>query len=338
MELYKGIDYDTQQLLDLVFAPMYSKICMTSIEMDIFTLLAEPQTAKTLAEKQNWHAINTELFLNAVTSLGLLEKERGLYRNAPVADRNLVRGKPDFIGDHVYEYGLVSRYEDADLAEMVRHGPANETPMPLANVSFKDMADMMRRMQMGGRSVEVVDMLRGLPEFEKAKKMLDLGCGAGMIGIAAVQANPAMRGILYDVPDMEDAVRDSIRIQKAEDRVQFMAGNYLTDDIGSHYDMVMAVGTLNFAKQNLVPLMEKIRAAMNEGGVMICAGDGIHRDGTRPKDMLAGWLVYGLRGMDYRMPRGMIADAALTAGFRNVQTIANIATYMGNLDIDILRK
>jgi len=84
--------------------------------------------------------------------------------------------------------------------------------------------------------------------------------------------------------------------------------------------------------------MEKMRAAMNEGGVMICVGDGIHHDGTRPKDMLAGWLVYGLRGMDYRIPRSLIADAALKAGFSSVQTLANIATYMGNLDIDILRK
>lgn len=338
MELYKGIDYDVQQLLDMVFAPMYSKICMTAIEMDIFSLLVKPQTAEILAEKQNWHAINTELFLNAVASLGFLEKEKDLYRNTPVSDRHLVRGKPDFIGDHILEYGLVSRYEGIDLSEMVRNGPVKEAEMPPSNVPFKEMADMMRKMQMGGRSMEVVDMLRGLPEFVNAKRILDLGCGTGIIGISAVLANPTMFGILYDVPDMKEAVQESIRMQKAEDRVQFMAGNFLTDDIGSHYDIVLAIGTLNFAKSSLVPLMKKVRAAMNEGGVMLCVGDGIHRDGTRPKDMLAGWLVYGLRGMDYRMPRGMIAEAALNAGFRNVQTFANIATYMGNLDIDILRK
>ena len=49
MELYKGIDKNVEQLLDMVFAPIYSKICMTAIEMDIFTLLVEPQTAETLA-------------------------------------------------------------------------------------------------------------------------------------------------------------------------------------------------------------------------------------------------------------------------------------------------
>ncbi len=338
MELYNGIDHDVQQVLDMVYAPMYSKICTTAMEMDVFTLLAEPQTATALAEKQNWHAGNTELFLDAVASLGLLRKEQGTYRNAPVADRYLLRGKADFIGDYVVAFYNASRNDGADLAKMVRCGPANETPATMANVSFTDMADMMRKMQMGGRSVEAVEILRGLSEFESAKKILDLGCGAGLIGIAAVQAHPTMQGVLFDVPDMGDAVRESIRQRKAEDRVRFMGGNYLTDDIGSGYDIVLAIGTLNFAKHALVPLMEKVRAALNDGGVMVCVGDGVRGDGIGPKDILAGWLVSGLQGMDYRMPRGMIADAALEAGFRNVRTLAGIPTYMGNMDIDILRK
>jgi len=200
------------------------------------------------------------------------------------------------------------------------------------------MADMMRQMQVGGRSVEAVDMLRSLPEYGNAQKMLDLGCGAGIIGIAAVQAHPTMHGVLYDVPDMGDAVKESIRMQKAEERVQFMGGNYLTDTIGSDYDIVLAIGTLNFAKSSLVPLMEKVHAALNEGGVMICVGDGVHKDGTSPKDALAGWLVSGLQGADYRMHRGMIANAALGAGFRNVRTLTNIASYTGTMDIEILRK
>lgn len=127
MELYKGIDKNVEQLLDMVFAPIYSKICMTAIEMDIFTLLVEPQTAETLAEKQGWHAINAELFLNAAAGLG---------------ERTWL-----------------------------------------------------------------------IPQYTGSRQTFS-----------------------------------TRQAQKAEDRVQFMAGNYLTDDIGSHYDIVLAIGTLNFAK------------------------------------------------------------------------------------------
>jgi hypothetical protein len=338
LELYKSLSHDVQRILDIVIAPMYSKICITAIEMDIFSLLAKAQTAGALAEKQGWHALNTELFLDAVASLEFVKKEAGVYSNTALANKYLVRGKPDFIGKYLVELYRSRRSEGVDLEKMVRSGPANETPITMDNVSFTDMADMMRKMQLGGRSLEVVDMLRSLPEYGNAKKMLDLGCGAGIIGIAAIQAHPTMHGILYDVPDMGDAVKESIRMQKAEARVQFMGGNYLTDNLGSDYDIMLAIGTLNFAKSSLVPLMEKVHASLNEGGVMICVGDGVHKDGTSPKDVLAGWLVSGLQGADYRMHQGMIANAALKAGFRNVRTLANIASYMGTIDIEILRK
>ena len=338
MDSYTIIDPDAQRLVDMAIAPMYSKICMAAIEMGIFSLLVKPQTADALAEKQGWHASNTEMYLDAVASLEFVKKEAGVYSNTPLADKYLVHGKPDFIGEYIVEYYRSSRNEGVDLAKMVRSGPANETPTTMANVSFSDMADMMRKMQAGGRSAEVVAMLRGLPEYGNAKKMLDLGCGAGIIGIAAVQAHPTMQGILYDMPDMGDAVKENIRMQKAEERLQFMGGNYLTDTIGSGYDIALAIGTLNFAKSSLVPLMEKVHAALNEGGVMVCVGDGVHKDGTSPKDVLAGWLVSGLQGADYRMHRGMIAHAALGAGFRNVRTLASIASYMGTMDIEILRK
>ena len=63
MERYKNLGHDVQRILNIVIAPMYSKICITAIEMDIFSLLVKPQTAVALAEKQGWHATNTELFL-----------------------------------------------------------------------------------------------------------------------------------------------------------------------------------------------------------------------------------------------------------------------------------
>jgi hypothetical protein len=294
-------------------------------------------STRALAEARDRHTGNTELFLNAVASLGYLRKKEDVFSNTPVADRYLVRGKPDFIGDYLVASYHADLSEDVDLAELVRNGPGSATAPTMDTVSFEAMAEMMRTMQTGARSTEMVRMLRGVPEFEGAGTLLDLGCGTGIIGIAAVRAHPTMRGVLFDVPAMEGAIRDSIRAQEVEDRVRFMGGDFLADDIGSGYDIVLVVGTLNFAKQALVPLMEKVRGALNEGGVVLCVGDGIHSEGTRPKDMLATWLASGLRGMDYRMPRGMVADAALKAGFRNVRTLAGVATSMGQMDIDILR-
>lgn len=36
-----------------------------------------------------------------------------------------------------------------------------------------------------------------------------------------------------------------------EERFSTISGDYINDDIGAEYDLVLAIGTLNFAKNNL---------------------------------------------------------------------------------------
>ena len=103
------------------------------------------------------------------------------------------------------------------------------------------------------------------------------------------------------------------------------------------YDIILAFATLNFAKHAMETIMCKLYAALNPASVLMTSGDGIYADGTFPVDMLAGWLPYTLKGMDFRMPSGLIAEAALTAGFRMARTMT-LPTYSGVTEINILKK
>lgn len=284
MNTYFGISSEAQKLVDMIYAPMYSKLCMTAIEMDIFSHLRTFTAAKELAESLGWHAVNT-----------------GLFRSGPESAEEQQSSNELF----------------GDTAQM--------------------MAQMMRSMQMGGRAAEIVAVMRSLPEFESAGKLLDLGCGTGMLGISIVQAHPSMKGVIYDTPIMESAISESICMSGTDDRVSALIGNYLTDEIGSGYDMILAAATLNFAKDAINAFMKKLYTAMNPGGVLVCVGDGIHKEGTAPKDVLAGWLPYALRGRNYGMPRGLLSQAALNAGFRSVHT-QTMPMLTGITDIEIIRK
>ena len=106
-------------------------------------------------------------------------------------------------------------------------------------------------------------------------------------------------------------IRESIRLTGLEGRAVPMTGDYLADDIGEGYDLIMAIATLSFVEQELASLMKKLYKAMNPGGVLLCYSEGIERDGSGPWDMMLGWLPYNMQGYDLGLKKNEIAEAAM---------------------------
>jgi hypothetical protein len=100
---------------------------------------------------------------------------------------------------------------------------------------------------------------------------------------------------------------------------------------------ITAIGMDVFSQPVLGDVMRKLHAALNPGGVLITSGDGIHPEGTQPAEMVVGWLHYTMKGMDFRMPGGLIPEAALTAGFKSVHT-STAPTCSGATEINVIRK
>lgn len=335
--LYMGIDREGQYLVDMLYAPAYTKLCLTAAEMDVFSKLTAPKTARELAAEMGWHEQNTGLFLEALASIRLLQKEGGQYQNSPCSNTYLVRGSERYMGGFMAMYAGLGGFAQTDFAGLVREGPQAAGEEPVSNVSFADQFAAMRLGQTGERAFEVGKLLCGLPEFAGAKRLLDLGCGTGMMGLEAAALNPELQVVLFDTPAMEPGMRESIGECDLEDRAVAVGGDYLTGDIGSGYDIIMAFATLNFAKPVMEDVLRKLHAALRPGGVLIATGDGIHPDGTQPAEMVVGWLAYTMKGMDFRLHSGMIAECALAAGFRNVHT-SMVPTCSGPAEINIARK
>ena len=162
---------------------------------------------------------------------------------------------------------------------------------------------------MGFRQTEIQRMVRELPEYPVIRKILDLGCATGLLGLGVIGEREDISGILYDRPAMEPAIRESIRLTGLEGRAVPMTGDYLADDIGEGYDLIMAIATLSFVEQELASLMKKLYKAMNPGGVLLCYSEGIERDGSGPWDMMLGWLPYNMQGYDLGLKKNEIAEA-----------------------------
>jgi len=127
-----------------------------------------------------------------------------------------------------------------------------------------------------------VQELSGREEFQRARALLDLGGGHGLYAIAFVKANPALEATVFDLPPVVEVARQFVQRFQAADRVVLRAGNFLTDDIASGYDIVFASDALYRPPDQLEPLLARITAALNPGGIFITKHWALNPDRTSP--------------------------------------------------------
>lgn len=339
MKTLPTVENDFKALNDIATAPIGSRLLMAGIELGIFDVMDVFRSSKDIAATVGAHAGNTELFLNALATIDLVEKKEGLYRNRTETNTYLMKNSPTYLGPLFKT--LQRMYLDPlkNLTDLVKCGPRTEAcDKDLASETlWAEVTKATAGWVTGGTGQKMAAIITGLPGFSGFRKMLDLGGGHGMFALYFVAAHPIMTGVVFDRPAVVAVAKRFIQEYGMQNRVSVQAGDYLSDDIGNGYDLVWACATLNFARHDLDPLIGKIYTSLNPGGVFISFQDGMTHEQTRP-DTILGHLGDAMRaGRDLYFNQGEIADSMLRCGFRSVRS-QTIETAMGELDMDITLK
>ncbi len=326
-----------KQMTQLAYLPVYHKLLSGAMVLDAFSKLTIPKTAEELAEQEGWNSANTAYLLGALSSIGFLKHEDGTYVNTAETTRYLSADSPEYAGSFLMTY-IQEGLAPMDVAKLVKEGP-NPADMAQMNQSldFTQYGDAFRAAQRGCRQQEILRIVRSLPENEQIKKVLDIGCNTGLLGLAVVGDRSDRRGVFFDMPPLVPLIRESAEQMGLSDRAEAMGGNFLTDDLGKDYDLILAVSIMLFAKQDMNAFLKKLHDALAPGGAVICVGEGIQPDLSAPWDMIMGYLPYMLQGMDMSVKHGEIEAAAKTAGFSEIETYTELLC-SGTQDIVILRK
>lgn len=337
MKKIPEINVSFEELYKMLIAPIKSKLLLTGIELKVFDQLSEPRSAEAVAKTLSTHPVNTKLFLDGLAASDIVVKKNGLYQNTLVTQTFLAEGSPTFLGQ-IFNFWAQS-FNVSDLSKLVKEGSL--PPSPKADVGFVEMlaqlVPAMANYERAGTAQRVADIVSQLPEFPSFKKMLDLGGGAGLIGIAIVASHPSMKGIIFDLPPVAKAAGDFIKEYEMEDRMEVLGGDYLQDSIGEGYDLIWASGSLYFDKGDMYSLMKKIYDALNSGGVFISYHEGLTHERTKPDIMALGWMPQALMGQDMGFDQGFIADSMLRVGFKSIRS-RTLDSPLGPMDLDIGRK
>jgi len=247
-----------------------SRVIMTANELGFFDKLTKARTAGECARILKCNSRGSEILLDALAGLGLVKKSSGKYRNTPVSDEYLVKGKPLYQGDilrhtaHIYE-----RW--GQLEQVVRTGK----PTPRREGGFESFI-----MGMHNLSVLRSPELLGAIGLKGVKRALDLGGGPGTHAI-----NMARRGIEATIFDMPETIAIAKKVARREGvkGIKYIKGNFHYDEIGSGYDLILMSQILhsNSSGENS-RLVAKCAAVLNPGGRIAVHEFPLDESRTRP--------------------------------------------------------
>ena len=311
-------DLSTANLFELPHEMVKWLTIKTALELKIFDFLSTPKTAEEISLELATDPVNTGHLLNVLTAMGCTSKTEDKFQNTPSAESCWKStGDTSLRQSFLFMSGWCDPMLNGGMLELIKNGaPANDYTEEIGNPEiWKKAAYASLNITRCSRAQAMADTVKQLPEFPNFKKILDLGAGPGIIGIAITLAHPNTECVLFDQPEVCDVANEVIADYSLQNRVSVMRGNYMTDSIGSGYDFIIANFTLNFFKNNLEPIFQKIYSALNPGGIFLVSSDGMEPTRTGPIETVTSWFPTCLQGSDMSFTKGEIAAEMLKTGF-----------------------
>jgi len=254
-----------------------SRALLTAVELDLFTAVGDGASTTEAADRMGTAARATEMLLNSLTALGLLDKQDGIYTNTADTGRFLRRGLPDDA-----RAAMMNRVHMWDswstLTESIREGSPLQTGAANPSATHAYLAATHRI-----ANLAAPNMVASL-DLPRVRNVLDVGGGSGAYTMSFLKAFPEARATLMDLPPVIHMATRYIREGGMEQRITLRPGDFMLDPLGSGYDLVLLsyVMHLNPPEANR-RLLAKVFAALEPGGRVVINDYVLNRDKTLPR-------------------------------------------------------
>jgi hypothetical protein len=226
-----------ERILQTGLAFWASKTLLSAIEMGLFTELADgAETLDALGGRLQLHPRSARDFLDSLVALGFLTRRGDLYANSPDVDLFLDRGKPSYVGG-ILEMANHRLYPFwGHLTEALRTGlPQNEAKSGGPGLFETLYADPARLAQFLAAMTGIshganMTIARAFP-WRDYRTFVDVGTAQGDLAAQIALANPHLRGIGFDLPEVGPIFRAYTAKVGVADRVAFEAGSFFDRDL-----------------------------------------------------------------------------------------------------------
>lgn len=243
-----------------------SIIFLTATELDLFNAIGdESLTAEEIASKLGIPVRGLVRLLNALVALNFIRKDGARFSNNSDGLNYLVRGSPNYIGNFRPFRLAFERW--LNLTKSIKEG-RSPNDFNFKNLPAEDIESILNFMNWRAN--------RQAPEFvkffnlSKVMRALDLGCGPGTFGMEILKYNINIDLTLFDYPEIIEYTRKFIERKGFIGLVHAMQGDFLQDDIGKNYDLIIISNVLQlYSFNNCLRILNKAFDALKYKGKVV---------------------------------------------------------------------
>jgi SAM-dependent methyltransferase len=276
------------QIFELATGFMRAKHLFVAGELGIFEKLADGAvTLDELAARLGTPRRTTRIVADAVTALGLLDREGDKYRNSAVAQAHLSgRGDAVDMRPFLRFWNRLSYKRWLGLEDSVRQGKGVAGEFNFTPEEQKIFSEGVEAFSAGDAQA-----LASGYDFSRHTRVLDLGGGTGSFLKTLLQRHPKLQCTLYEFSTAAAVARKRLADDPQGQRIEIVEGDFLKDPLPKGHDVVLLAHVVYaLVSESNLQLLRRARQAVDPGARLLMVDFWMNPTHTEP---LAGALMAG---------------------------------------------
>ncbi len=238
----------------------------TAVKLDVFTVIGDQSmTARQISRQLNADKRGVTLLLNALSAMELLEKRGTNYGCGSAARQFLNRTAEGYIGHMIlHHHHLTDTWSRMD--EAVKSGKPLSSRTTISQDERRE-AFLMGMYNIASQQAPAIALEVDLGD---RNQLLDLGGGPGTYAIHFCKQNPSLEAVVFDLPTTRPFAEKTIEAHGLADRIGFVPGNYIEEQIAGRYDAVWISHILHAEGPDTCQrILAKAVGALEPGGLIL---------------------------------------------------------------------
>jgi ubiquinone/menaquinone biosynthesis C-methylase UbiE len=243
---------------------------MLAFKYDVFEAVKDsPQTVKEIAQKVSLHPRGLRSLLNALVVGGYLKFENGQFSLSKISKKWCLKDNPEnsMYSQMAYYDEVLWKNEINYMDEFLKTGEG----IQIHDTYTKEQWDLYQLAMEEQARMTVQQSASMIPLLKNSVLMLDIGGSHGLYSIELCKKYPTLKSIILELPQAVKRSRERLAKYNIGDRISYMSGNVLTDDLGKNqYDLIfMSQLAHHFTAEQNETVSKKVAKALKPNAYFV---------------------------------------------------------------------